>query len=60
MKQMLFPLPMGQVILQWPDEITVEWLDLVEEVVALQLRSIRRCAEGKARDAEARAEVLDV
>jgi hypothetical protein len=44
-RQMHFPLPMGSVILQWPTDITPEWLDLTEEAIALQLRGIRRNAE---------------
>jgi hypothetical protein len=45
-KQFSFSLPEGGcVILYWPDTITIESLDELEEGIALQLKSIRRSIE---------------
>lgn len=34
----------GVVILQWPKDITPEWVDFMEQAIALQVTTIRRHA----------------
>lgn len=47
-KKMRWTLPEGGTVgLEWPDSISLESLEMVEEVLALQLRSVRRAIERK-------------
>lgn len=47
-KYMQFNLPEGGMVnMEWPDSITVESLEMVEEMLTIQLRSIRRETERK-------------
>lgn len=47
-KRMRLSLPEGgEVMLTWPDEVSLDSLVIIEEVLTLQLRSVRRAIERK-------------
>lgn len=56
MARMIFTTEQGPIILQWPTDISPEWLGFVAEALEIQMRAIRRHAEKLASAAASDAE----